>query len=108
GKDEVKVSGGVGVPAWVYGGDGNDRLRGGRGDDVLSGGDGDDDLNGGAGRDLLIGGRGQDRLHGGDDDDLLIAGFTAFDAHDAPLQAIVAEWTPGRAYGARIANLRGP
>jgi Ca2+-binding RTX toxin-like protein len=78
GDDDLTVAGGVRVPAWLYGGEGNDRLRGGSGDDVLLGGPGNDVLDGGQGQDLLIGGPGADWLKGADND-LLIAGSTAFD-----------------------------
>ena len=74
---------------------------------MLVGGDGDDKLKSGQGSDLLIGGRGRDKLKGGGGDDLLIAGFTAFDANNTALNAILAEWTSGRDYPTRIANLRG-
>ena len=57
--------------------------------------------------DLLIGGSGADLLHGGSGDDLLIAGTTAFDANDVALAAIMAEWTSGRSYATRVANLSG-
>jgi Ca2+-binding RTX toxin-like protein len=100
------VSSAVSVPAWLYGGDGGDKLTGGSGNDVLLGGAGNDTLTGGAGRDLLIGGDGQDQLTGSDDaqDDILIAGTTAFDANAAP-KAIMAEWTSGHDYNTRVNNL---
>jgi len=46
--------------------------NGGDGDDVLIGGDGNDTLNGGNGDDVLIGGLGQDALDGGPGDNVLI------------------------------------
>jgi Ca2+-binding RTX toxin-like protein len=65
GNDNVEVAAGINLSAWLYGGDGNDRLMGGSGCDVLFGG---------AGRDLLIGGRGRDVLFGGEGWDRLIWG----------------------------------
>ena len=47
----------------VDGGGGNDRLRGGRGDDTLLGGDGNDRLKGGQDDDYLDGGEGDDRIN---------------------------------------------
>jgi hypothetical protein len=107
GDDELKVSGDVSLSAWLYGGDGHDRLTGGDGRDVLLGGDGHDRLTGGDGRDLLIGGRGADRLFGNDSGDLLISGFTAFDADEVALAAVSAEWTSGHSFDTRVANLSG-
>jgi ELWxxDGT repeat protein/autotransporter-associated beta strand protein len=107
GNDNVKVQEDIGISAWLYGGAGKDRLKGGSGNDILLGGDGDDKLESGQGSDLLIGGRGGDKLEGGSGDDLLITGFTAFDANSTALNAILAEWTSGRDYPTRIANLRG-
>jgi len=49
----------------VTGGNGNDALAGGAGNDTVSGGNGSDDLVGGNGKDLLFGGNGDDRLSGG-------------------------------------------
>ncbi len=46
--------------------------NGGEGDDVLLGGDGNDVLNGGAGDDVLIGGPGTDTLDGAPGDDVVI------------------------------------
>jgi ELWxxDGT repeat protein/autotransporter-associated beta strand protein len=107
GDDNVRVSGDIGTSAWLYGGAGHDRLKGGSGRDILVGGEGDDKLKSGRGSDLLIGGRGGDKLKGGDGGDLLIAGFTAFDANTSALNAILDEWTSSRDYQTRVANLRG-
>lgn len=66
-----------------YGEDGNDRLGGASGRDLLDGGPGDDNITGGSGRDRLRGGPGDDQLfgnsgndnlHGGDGNDLLVGG----------------------------------
>ena len=75
GRDHIKVHNSVGqIPAELFGGSGNDRLRGGNGHDVLVGGEGDDRLYGTDGRDLMIGGLGADQIFGDDDDDILIGG----------------------------------
>ena len=105
GDDDVQVAGNLTASAWLFGDGGHDRLKGGAGHDVLLGGDGDDLLIGGQGRDLLIGGIGADRIIGNADEDLLIAGFTDFDASDAALAAVLAEWTSARSYAIRRANL---
>ena len=107
GDDFIQVAGGLSLSAWLYGGDGNDQLHDGGGNDVLLGGAGNDQLHGGQGLDLLLGGLGADDLVGNADGDLLIGGTTAFDANEAPLCAVLAEWTSGRDYAARVANLRG-
>lgn len=107
GDDRVQIAGGVTLPVIAFGGDGNDRLKAGGGPSVLVGGDGDDSLLGGAGRDVLIGGRGADLIGGNGADDLLIAGATAFDANLTALNLIRAEWTSGRSFADRVANLSG-
>jgi Ca2+-binding RTX toxin-like protein len=107
GDDVIIVSPDITLPAWLYGGEGNNILVGGGGNNVLVGGSGDDLLIGGRGRNLLIGGLGADWLVGGPDSDILIAGSTAFDNNDAALFAIMAEWTSARDYSTRIANLQG-
>src|SRR5262249_36229421 len=93
---------------WMYGGDGNDRLKAGNGSCVMLGGAGNDLLVGGDGRDLMIGGEGADRMGGNAADDILIAGSTAFDADATALAAILAEWTSTRDYATRRANITGP
>jgi hypothetical protein len=107
GDDDIAVAGGVTLPAWLYGGTGNNRLKGGGGNNVVVGGAGHNVLFGGRGRDLLIGGSGSSTFIAGSGDDLLVAGTTAYDANEAALAAIMAEWTSGRDYATRIANLSG-
>jgi Ca2+-binding RTX toxin-like protein len=55
----------------LFGNAGNDRLSGGRQEDVLNGGAGNDRLSGDRGNDLLVGGAGDDYLSGGRGDDRL-------------------------------------
>src|SRR6516165_3105466 len=55
--------------ALLFGGDGNDTLTGGSGNDQLFGGAGNDTLRGKGGNDLLFGGDGNDTLIGGAGDD---------------------------------------
>jgi len=56
----------------VYGGDGDDHLRGGPNRDRLHGEAGADRVYGGAGNDQLYGGEGTDTVSGGDGDDVLV------------------------------------
>ena len=93
GDDDIMVTGNSTISVWMYGGNGNDRLKGGFGDDVIMGGPGDDLLTGGAGRDLLIGGTGSDRIVGNAEDDILIAGTSLYDGNVAAILAIMKEWT---------------
>ncbi len=90
GNDKVYLASNVELLAIVYGGKGNDWLKGGggrneffgeqgndhlvggAGDDVLVGGAGNDKLWGLGGQDQLEGGAGNDHLDGGEGDDLLI------------------------------------
>jgi Ca2+-binding RTX toxin-like protein len=107
GSDTITVANSVYTSAWLYGGDGSDKLTGGSGNDVLIGGAGNDTLNGGAGRDLLIGGDGSDNLTGSgtNHSDILIAGTTSFDSNPVALNAIMAEWTSAHDYATRVNNL---
>ena len=65
---------GLGGKDRLYGDSGNDMLLGGSDKDTLEGGDGDDRLYGGSGEDTLKGGDGDDRLFGGSGDDVLEGG----------------------------------
>nr|BFE66840.1 hypothetical protein GCM10020092_001410 [Actinoplanes digitatis] len=58
----------------IWGGNGNDTLSGGAGDQSLDGGPGNDTLRGGAGADYLFGGPGTDHLFGEAGDDFLDGG----------------------------------
>ncbi|HUE74281.1 MAG TPA: GEVED domain-containing protein [Pirellulaceae bacterium] len=84
---------------------GNDKLYGDAGNDILLGGLGNDVLHGGSGRDLIIGGEGRDKVYGDADDDILIGGTTDYDADEAALLEILAEWSSGASFESRIANL---
>jgi len=108
GNDDIKINPNVTQNAIVFGGAGNDSVKGGGGNDILVGGDGDDLLHGQAGRDLLIGGDGADRIIGHTDDDILVAGYTIYDSNVTALQAVLSEWTSSRTYSQRSNNVLGP
>lgn len=72
-RDTLDASG-FSVPVTMMGRGGDDRLTGGRADDLLDGGQGDDKLEGGRGNDLLDGGPGRDHLDGGRGHDILLGG----------------------------------
>lgn len=54
----------IDIPAFIYGGRGNDTLTGGSGDDILMGNRGDDDIAGGGGSNRMDGGGGTDTIEG--------------------------------------------
>ena len=64
GDDRIIVGRNIDIPAMLSGGNGEDELRGGLGDDILLGGDDGDLLFGRGGHNLLIGGGGIDDLLG--------------------------------------------
>jgi hypothetical protein len=124
GDDFVRIAGNVRVPAMVDGGGGNDKLHGGRSDDLLRGGAGSDKLWGHVGNDVLLGGAGVDTLRGqagrdiliggvggetsmvgGGQGDVLIGGETESDDDDAALMAMLADWASGDDYAVRVSAL---
>ena len=107
GNDHIKIRHNVGtLPTELYGGDGNDWVRGGQGDDFISGGDGNDLLAGGNGRDFLVGGLGGDLAIGNNNDDILVGGVYSQGRDPAAIRAVLAEWTrTDLAYADRVANL---
>lgn len=110
GNDTLRLTGGLTVPAFLFGGDGNDTLDAGgsTANNVLVGNAGADSLVGGSGRDLLIGGAGADTLKGGGGDDILIGGYTDYDANLTALCAIMSEWgrtDANSSYSTRVKNL---
>ncbi len=56
----------------IFGGLGNDNIRGGDDADTLSGGEGRDTIRGDAGNDIIIGGADRDTLDGGDGSDVFV------------------------------------
>jgi Ca2+-binding RTX toxin-like protein len=92
GNDNIQVAGGVRLPAWLYGGNGNDRLKGGNGNDFLFGGAGNDELLGGGGNDVLVGDVGADRLVGEAGNDVLIAGGVSATLTDTAIKSLVDTW----------------
>ena len=104
GNDDIQVAGGISLPTMLFGGKGDDRLKGGAVNNILVGGDGDDLLVGGNSRDIMIGGNGADRIVGNGQDDVLIAGRTAFDRDLQGLCALMAEWASNRDYATRLDN----
>jgi FG-GAP-like repeat/RTX calcium-binding nonapeptide repeat (4 copies) len=111
GNDTLRLTGGLTVPAFLFGSTGNDTLDAGgsTANNVLVGDAGADSLTGGSGRDLLIGGSGADTLRGGGGDDILIGGYTDYDANLTALCAIMKEWGrttgSGADYNTRVKNL---
>ncbi len=113
GNDRIIIQPGVSVPAYLYGGSGNDLLIGGSGNDLLFGQAGNDRLNGGAGRDLLVGGAGSDRLLAQDrtgraahlEGDILIGGLLTYEAIEVALERIMAEWGSSRSFLERAERL---
>jgi uncharacterized protein YkwD len=77
GHDNIIVGARIKVPAFLYGGFGNDLLYGGAGKDQLYGGTGADGLFGRVNNDLLFGGTGGDSLNGGGGVNTLVEGTPA-------------------------------
>jgi hypothetical protein len=110
GGNVIRLTGGLAVPALLFGGGGGDTLdaQGSTAANVLVGGAGNDTLLGGSGNDLLIGGLGNDALKGNGGDDILIGGTTSYDANLPALCALLREW--GRtdvSYATRVNHLKG-
>src|SRR5262245_34088921 len=74
GNDTIR---GLGGEDWLYGQDGRDKVYGGADNDWIEGGKGNDDLFGGDNNDILWGDEGNDKLYGEDDNDYLDGGAGA-------------------------------
>lgn len=105
GNNTIAVSPRVSSPAWLFAGLGNGLLAGGGGNNVLVGGGGNVVLVGGLGRNVMIGGRGTATFMGGPGQDLMIGGSTAYDANEAALAAVLAEWTRNVTLSQRVSDL---
>jgi Ca2+-binding RTX toxin-like protein len=110
GADTIRLAGNLSVPAFLFGGDGNDTLdaSGSTANNLLVGGAGNETLYGGSGRDLLIGGLGADILRAGSGGALLIGGYTDYDANVPALLALMKEWSrTDVGYNTRVKHLNG-
>ncbi len=108
GNDQIMVANNVTVPAFIFGGAGNDVIKAGGGATVAVGGAGRDTLIGGTGPSILIGGGGRDELKAGAGAAILIAGITKFDANLAALKALSAEWArTDETFAQKVAHLNG-
>jgi Ca2+-binding RTX toxin-like protein len=74
GNDSIGIGRNVEIPAQIYGGDGDDLLRGGGGPTLVNGGNGNDVIRGGRATNILFGGAGNDRIYGGPGVDYLVGG----------------------------------
>jgi Ca2+-binding RTX toxin-like protein len=72
--DKAKIDKNITIPATIWGGSGDDDLKGGGGDDLIYGEGGVDNIDGGEGNDVLWGGDGADNLQGGKGADVLMGG----------------------------------
>jgi Ca2+-binding RTX toxin-like protein len=96
GDDSVQADNSLAIPMVVWGGSGDDDLRGGSGNDRLHGELGDDTLVGGAGNDVLSGGAGMDSIDAGSGDDRMVAsaGHDEIDGGDG-VDALLVTGTEG-------------
>ena len=108
GNDMVYVSPLLTESSWIFGGAGNDVFYADSGNSVLVGGSGNNVLVSGRGRNILIAGcGGRNVILGTQGDNVEISGSTAYDANQAALAAILAEWSSGDSYAQRVGRLNG-
>jgi Ca2+-binding RTX toxin-like protein len=109
GNDRITADPRLRIGVIFFGGDGNDILTGGAGNDILIGGNGNNTLNGAGGMNLLIGGAGVNTLKGSALGDILVGGATPFDAGQLSdlykLQTIFSVWTNGDSYANRTTQI---
>ena len=80
------------IAAALYGGDGNDTLKGGKGANFLDGGDGNDTLSGNSGNDIVVGSLGADTVHGDQGYDVVIGGTWSQSTDLDAVNAVMAAW----------------
>jgi PKD repeat protein len=107
GDDVIDLAPAISIPSVIFGGAGDDQLRGGSHGNALSGGEGQDVLLGGGWRDLLIGGMGADRIDGAAGQDILIAGDSGSSKSLWDLIDIMGTWSRAdAAVSVRVDGLR--
>ena len=96
GDDLANVAGTIALPTYIHAEEGDDRIQGGGGPNILLGGVGNDRITGGSGQNILVGGDGADRIIGNGGDDILIAGTLSASGDPInqidTLLALVLEW----------------
>jgi Ca2+-binding RTX toxin-like protein len=109
GNDRIVADPKLTTAVTFFGGDGNDVLVGGAGNDILIGGTGNDALDGGSGMNLLVGGTGTATLKGSRLGNILVGGATPYDAGTRSnlyqLEAILAVWANGAPLADRTAEI---
>ena len=106
GDDDLTTDRRLNIPLIMFGGNGNDKLRGGTAGDYLDGGAGDDRLHGEGGNNILVGGLGADRLQGDDGEDLLISELLIENLGTTDPDSLLQAWSlSNRSMGDRIADL---
>jgi phospholipase C len=93
GDDRITVADDVTIPAFLFGGNGEDRIRAGGGPTVVVGGGGEDTIIGGSGPSILIGGSEESKIRAGSGGSILIGGTTDFDSNAEALRALLKEWS---------------
>jgi autotransporter-associated beta strand protein len=96
GNDEITVDDAIMLAAILEGGNGDDELTAGAGDDLLLGGSGSDRLTGASGNDFLAGGQEADRIVGSAGHDVLVAGEVASHLTHDDLLLIAQQWAANR------------
>lgn len=104
GNDKIDVHKSLKVSAYVEGGDGDDDIRGGYGDDILIGGDGADVIKGRKGNDVVVGGSGADQIWGGKGSDMVVSGSNYDDMSSETLADIASSWGGSGAYASRVSS----
>jgi Ca2+-binding RTX toxin-like protein len=103
----ISVSPQITLPAFLYGGPGNNTLIAGGGNSVLVGGTGNNTLLSGHGDNILIAGLGGSTLNGSSGNNLEIGGYTDYDNNDVALVKLLAEWSSADSYTTRVDNISG-
>ncbi len=108
GNDDLSAATKLAMPLRLFGGSGDDKLRGGATGDFIDGGTGNDRLFGERGRDVLIGGWGADRISGGDAEDLLVADHLNQFSGTTDVDVLLQRWSlSGSSFDNRITDLIG-
>jgi Ca2+-binding RTX toxin-like protein len=108
GSDLVYLSPLLSEPSWIFGGIGNDVFYADNGNSVLVGGSGNNVLVSGRGNNLLIAGSGgRNEILGTQGNNVEVGGSVSYQTNEAALAAVMAEWSSGDSYTARVGKIDG-